>query len=51
MAKFEGSSYNPSKVTAFFRKVPTAIFVNPGECPCKSIKTENDVTSSKINIF
>ena len=31
--------------------VLTAIVVNPGQCPCKSVKTENDVTSSKINIF
>ena len=51
MAKFEGSSCFTSKVTAFFWKVPTAIFVNPGQCPCKSVKTENGVTSSKINIF
>ena len=22
-----------------------------GQCPCKSVKTENDVTSSESNIF
>ena len=51
MAKFEGSSYFTSKVTAFFLKVPTTIFVNPCQCPCKSVKTENDITSTTINIF
>ena len=51
MTKFEGSSCFASKVTAFLLKVPPAIFVNPGQCPCKSVKTESDVTSSKINIF
>ena len=51
MAKFKGCSSIPSKVTAFFWKVPTTIFVNPGQCPCKLIKTENDITSSKIDIF
>ena len=51
MAKFEDSSCFTSKVRAFFWKVPTAIFVNPGQCLCKSVKTKNDVTSSKINIF
>ena len=40
-----------SKVRGFFWKVPTAIFVNSGQCPCKSVKTESGVTSSKINIF
>ena len=33
MAKFEGCSCFTSKVTAFFWKIPTAIFVNPGQCP------------------
>ena len=45
--KFEGSSYFTSKVTDFSRKVLTTIFVNPGQCPCKSVKTENDINSSK----
>ena len=40
MAKFEGSSYFTSKVTAF--KVPTTIFVDSGECPCKFVKLKND---------
>ena len=40
-----------SKVTSFFWKVLTAIFVNLGQCPCKLVKMENDRTSSKINIF
>ena len=26
------------------------IFVNPGQCPCQPVKTENDITSSKIDI-
>ena len=51
MAKFEGSTSIPSKVTAFFWKVPTTIFVNPGQCPCKFVKTENEIISPKINIF
>ena len=51
MAKFEGSSSITSKVTGFFCKVPTTIFLNPGQCPCKLVKMENDITSSKINIF
>ena len=51
MAKFEGSSFIPSQVTAFFLKVPITVFVNPGQCPCKLVKTENEITSSKINIF
>ena len=33
----------------FFWKVPTAIFINIG--PCKLVRTENDITSSKIIIF
>ena len=40
MAKCEGCSCITSKGTAFFEKVPTTIFVNPGKCPCKSVKTE-----------
>ena len=51
MAKFEGSSCITSKYTAFLRKVPTTIFVNPGQRLCKSVKAENDITSPKINIF
>ena len=51
MAKFEDSSYFPSKVTAFFCKVPTTIFVNPSQCPSKSVKMENYTIPSKINIF
>ena len=51
MAKFEDSSCFASKVRAFFWKVPTAIFVNPGQCPCKSVKTEKDITFSKIDMF
>ena len=47
MAKFEGSTSIPSKVTAFFWEVPTTIFVNPGQCPWKLVKIENDITSSK----
>ena len=35
MTKLRGSSYFTTKVTAFYRKVPTTIFVNPGQCPCK----------------
>ena len=31
--------------------VTTTIFVNPVQCPCKSSKTENDITSSKINVI
>ena len=46
MAKFEGSSFISLKVT-FFLKVPTTIFVNPGQCRCKSVKTENEIISSK----
>ena len=49
MPKFQGSSYFHSKVTAFFLKVPTTIFVNPGQYPCKSVNMENDIPSSKIN--
>ena len=53
MAKFEGSIYFTSKVTALFWKVPTKAFVNHGQCPCKSVKTENekiyfDITSRSI---
>ena len=51
MAKFEGCSCFTSKVTAFFGKVSTAIFVNPGQCPCKSVEMESDVPNSKINVF
>ena len=51
MATFEGSSCFTSKVTALFGKVPTPIFVDPVQCPCKSVKMENDVTSSRIHIF
>ena len=51
MAKCEGSSFITSKVTAFFWKVPTTIFVNPGQFPCKLVRTENDITFSKTNIF
>ena len=50
MAKFEGSRCFTSKDIAFFWKVPIAIFVNPGQCPCKSVKTKSCITSSKINI-
>ena len=53
IAKFEGSSCSTTKVTAFFWKVPIAIFVNPGQCPCKSIKMENFecILTSKINLY
>ena len=51
MAKFEDSNSNTSKVTAFLCKVPTEIFVNPGKCPCKAVKTENDIAPSKSNIL
>ena len=51
MATFEGSSISASKLTAFFLKVPTTIFVNPGQYPCRLVKMENGITSSKINIF
>ena len=51
IAKSEGSSYITLKVTAFFRKVPITIYVNPGQCPCKSVKTGNDINSTKIDIF
>ena len=50
MAKSEGSSSITSKVTGFFWKVPTTIFVKPGQCPCKLVKMENDITSSKIDV-
>ena len=49
MAKFQGSSSLTLKVTAFVSKVPTMISVNSGKSPCKSVKTKNDITSSKIN--
>ena len=58
MAKFEGFSFITSKVTVFLCKVPTTIFANsgkefldPGQCPYKSVKTENDIISLNINIF
>ena len=51
MANFEGSSCFTSKGYSFFWKVPTTIFVNPAQCPCKLLIMENDITSSKINIF
>ena len=51
MVKFKGSSCFTPKVRAFFEKLLTAIFVIPCQSPCKSVKTENDVTSSKIKIF
>ena len=48
IAKFEYSSFFTLKVTAFFWKVPTVIFVNQVQCPCKLVKTENVITSSEI---
>ena len=48
-AKLEGSIHFISKVTAFFWKVPTMIFVNPGWCPWKSVKTEKDTSLSENN--
>ena len=51
MAKIEGSSYFTLKATSFFWKVPTKIFVNPGQWSLYIRKTETDITSSKINIF
>ena len=51
IAKFKGSSCITSKVTAYFYMVTTTIFVNLVQCPCKSLKTENDITSSKINVI
>ena len=38
-------------VRTFFCKVPTAIFLIPGQCPRKSVKTEKGITFIKINIF
>ena len=46
-AKVEGSSSITLKVTAFLWKVPNTIYVNPLQRPCKSVNSENDVTSSK----
>ena len=51
MAKSEVSSSISSKITAFFWKVPTTIFVNPGQCPCKLVKTENEITISFNEIW
>ena len=35
----------------FVLKGTTKIFINPAQCPSKSVKTENDITSSKLNTF
>ena len=51
MARFESFSNVTSKVTAFSSKVPTKIFVNPGQCRWESVKTINDITYPKINVF
>ena len=48
MAKFDCSSLFTSKDTAFFWKVPTTIFMNPGQYPCKSVKTKNGTFFNKI---
>ena len=51
MPKFECPSFNTSKVTAFLWKVATSIFVKRGQRPYKSVKFENDIAFSLINIF
>ena len=53
-AKSEGSSSITSKVTAFLWKVPKEGYWRyPLQflVSCNSVKTENDISSSKINIF
>ena len=49
LVKFEVSIYFNSNVIAFFWKALTKVFVNPCQCPCKTVTTVNDITSLKLN--
>ena len=39
------------KSKLFSERYPPRSFVNPGQSPCKSVKTEKDITFSKIDMF